>query len=186
MRGGYGVAVPLVLVQSVFQSMHLNRLTPVTPPEIALDLALAHAVYGKDRLSADDQVGRVTTAVCLYGAMTYFASDVWTAPLAPIAGYLHYEYKNSKSTIAPIKPIVVGACWTAATYFQPLLIRHDASLFDDPGRAASLLLVMITVSHIADIDDIDNDRQAGVITPAPSPKLGADKSRTNSDTCPPD
>lgn len=163
---GIGVAIPLSIVQTAFQSMHLNAITPVGLPDVALNVALAHAIYGKDRLAEDDRVGRLTTTACLYGAITYYATDLWTLPLAPLAGYLHYEYKESKPSIATVKPIVVGVCWTAATYFQPLLLRHDPAVWNDVGHSLSLTAAMTAISHYADISDIKEDEADGIMTPA--------------------
>lgn len=165
---GIAVAIPLCIVQTAFLSMHTGTLSPIGAHDVGLNLALSHCVYGKDRLEDGDVLGRITTTACLYAAIADYASDAWTLPLAPIAGYLHYEYKDSKPTIARVKPFVVGGCWSAATYLQPLLLRHDPTVWSDPSRLVSLTIAMAAVSHVADIPDAKEDARDGIITPAVS------------------
>lgn len=163
MRGNsFNVAVQLAFTQSALQSMHTNAFMPIAPTEMALDFAVAQTVRGGCQ-EGQRHEDRFITAVCMYGAMTYFASDLWTLPLAPILSYSHHNYNVVRSTLSPpTRRFVAGSFLTIVNYFQPLLIRHDATLLDGWWQAASVLAVMVAASHLDDLQHLDLDRNDGV------------------------
>ena len=169
------VGIPLTLLQCITQTLHCHTFTGVQPVEVGINFALASAVYSKDRFVLDEDerddmepttknAEQVASFGSMLGVMTYYASDPYTLALAPMVPALYYEYARQKPAFAPYKPLVVGACWTLATYAQPLLIRHDLS--GGLGQPLSLLLLFAAISHHEDIDDIDEDAAAGIVTPA--------------------
>lgn len=178
MRSGLGVGVPLALMQCVSQTLHGGVLTGVTPLELGLDVALAQGIYGKDRIEDSASVYEKSVAwLGAFSAMAVYTSDPYTFPLALIVPWLHYEYTSQKPRFARVKPLFVGGLWTMATYYQPFLIRHDTGALQDVVIPLSLWLLFTSVSHAADIPDIEEDLRRGIQTPATI--LGPDRAKAS-------
>jgi hypothetical protein len=172
-----GVAVPIVLSQCISLSLHNHVFCGISPQEVGLDIALANAVYTKDRADSSSSLfTNMTTSGSMIGAMTYLATDVWTLPLVPIVPFLHYEYINFKKYISNVKPFVVAFFWTLTSTAQPFLIRHDIHAICDWPLTLSFFLSFTAISNAADMKDISEDMNKGIITPAVI--LGEDKSKS--------
>ena len=161
------MAVPLAIMQCASQTLHTNVPSCITPHEFAIDVALSYSIYAKDRFHHNStQTARALSTLSTFAATAAYASDAFTLPLAPIVPWLHYEYATQKARLAPVKPFFVAALWTMATYYQPFLIRHDVGALFDPIPPVMLFFLFSSISHTADIPDIDADLQDGVRTPA--------------------
>lgn len=164
---GIGVAIPIVLSQCFSLSMHYHNFCAVTPNEIALDVTIANAIYVADRLDKhSSSVHNLTSYASMLIAMSELVSDEWTRPLAPAVPILHHGYSSCKRLIAPLKPAVVSIGWTAVSYIQPLLIRHDENVLKDVALMGTLFFMYTAVSVAADIPDIIEDKADGILSPA--------------------
>lgn len=157
------VGVPLTLLQIVFNAHnHIGLDAGI----IANNFAMSHAIYDADRIGGDfyDRP-RWTTSAAAIGSAVYFASDVHTIGLAPCVLILSAQYAQIKTHVASWKPAFVGAVWAVAIGLLPAM--HASRLSDvDPHTVATVFASLTALSHLKDIDDIDEDVDAGVFTPA--------------------
>ena len=162
------MSVPIVLMQCLSKSLLSGSFVGVDPPMALLDVAIASSIYSKDRSDASTASASETLAqtASMVGATTFLCQDVWTTPLAPLVPLLHYEYASRKREIARIKPLVVGAAWTCATYYLPVLAEHDQQALCGLAYPLSYVFLFASISHLADIPDVDEDRASLVYTPA--------------------
>lgn len=89
--------------------------------------------------------------------------------LVPLVLALHLAYPQIKTAVAPVKPFFVAGTWTIGVYCLPLWtadVPVDAMLRHDPFTPAALFLSLVSLSHLADVRDIDEDVADGVLTPA--------------------
>ena len=151
---------------------------------ILCDLSIAHAIYGRDRLS--DQlhainmtdipitstiipttvpaiiptiVPIVTTSTCSLLASIFLILN--NRPLlSPIITLLTTSYSTLKPKVATFKPFLVGALWAAAIVALPNDIPIDENLF------IYYFLFYSAASNVADIKDIEEDKINNIITPS--------------------
>lgn len=137
----------------------------MTPELVIVDLCLAHAVYGRDRLH--DQLGDTTDVrvvqtfaastslavlACCYG-FQYLSASV----LAPIVVVLSVGYKRGKQLLGPAKPFVIGWFWAVAIVQLP----PDAV---PPSLFPVYWSLYAAVSNLADIKDASEDAQNNIQT----------------------
>ena len=135
----------------------------LTAADMAADVCIAHAIYGRDRLVD----GRTTQLVGVLSATTAIAtaaSVLWlhhqdSLSAMPVLCWLATLYKSSKRVLAPAKPLVVGNCWAYAITALP----YDTH---DPGLYAFYALLYGAASNLMDVGDAADDAAAGVDTPA--------------------
>jgi hypothetical protein len=70
-----------------------------------------------------------------------------------------------KPYLAPSKPFFVAALWTIAIYLVPIW-RSIGYLHPDGIQCAALFLSIASLSHAADVIDVEDDRVDGIHTPA--------------------
>ena len=160
---GVFVGIPTPLLQCL---THYQTGVPLDAPTIFNNFAVSHAIYGADRISstvAPLAKERLTTRAAALASAGFYASSPHTLPLAPIVLGLHTSYSQVKPTIAPVKPFFVGAMWSLAIYGVPLL-RQGTPM--DILTPAALMLSIASLSHAADVPDVEEDLEAGVFTPA--------------------
>lgn len=151
------VGIPITLLQMGF---HPDATTPLS---VLNNFALGSAIYGADRIDAPPlDAKRFPTRVSAAYSVSYYASDAATVFLAPLVLYLHLFYAQTKPAIGPVKPFVVALLWTVCIYVEPALRGGDW----DPTLAASFFLSIASISHAADIGDVEEDRRDGILTPA--------------------
>ena len=71
----------------------------------------------------------------------------------------------AKPFLAPIKPFFVAWWWTVCIYELPALHAHLNNKAV-PISVAAFFLSVASLSHAADVVDADEDREAGIVTPA--------------------
>ena len=162
MRAGAAIGIPLTLLQ---WGVHQHTGAPVDAWTVANNFLVASAVYDADRIDAPLlSRERLGTRVSLLGACAYYASDVHTAWLAAVAATLHLGYGALKPLVAPVKPFFVALFWVVAVYYVPAWRSVDAHV--ELLTPAALFLSIASLSQAADVVDLDEDRAAGVRTPA--------------------
>ena len=144
----------------------------VNPLLVANNFLLGSAIYDADRLdenSLDDSLW--VSRVSALASMLVYASDSSTLWLAPIVLALHLGYAKIKPSIGPIKPFFVACFWTIAVYYAPLWwSMADPDVF----TPAAFFLHIAALSHAADIEDVRDDAQNGIVTPAVTMGAAAD------------
>ena len=155
------LALELGAQVSVFQ--HIVHGS-VSPEIIAVDFALAHSIYGRDRLLDMNCSRHEYAALYASSSTAAVASGVWLAdhemlPAAALCMLLHAGYKPSKPFIAPIKPFFIAACWSYLVCIVP-----DPSI--DHFSMLSYATLMSGASHVADIRDVKDDILNSIRTPA--------------------
>ncbi len=164
MRTGALIGIPLTLLQVGVQVGVHHHL--VDPAAALNNVAVACAVYDADRIDAPwNARARLPSRLAAIASAAYYASDPATAWVAPAVVALHAGYTPCKPLLAPAKPFVVGAFWTLAVYYAPLLRAH-LPVLDDVLVPASVFLSLSGLSHALDLADVEEDVAAGVRTPA--------------------
>jgi len=155
MRPVLGAEVGLSLVAMQFTAHH-----SITPELIACDLAISHAVYGRDRLqdqlgvlepAESEKIWVVTTSLANLASF-YLLSSFHHQEGIPIIALLSLAYSNGKGLLKQFKSGFIGLCWAYAIVILPS-DSVPVSLF--PVYAC----LYASVSNMADISDIDEDRR---------------------------
>ena len=156
MRSGLIIGIPLSLLQF---GVHHH----ISPELVTQNFLLCNAVYDADRFTDDTpQSVRLLSRTSAVAATALYATDPHLRPLAPLVPTLHLWYGTLKPYIAPIKPFFVSFLWCTLVCYVP---NYDT---DVTLTSLALFLNIAALSHAADVLDIDEDREAGVITPAVS------------------
>lgn len=166
---GASVGIPLTLLQSVSTNLHYGQIPHphFTPLQIASNFVIGSAVYNSDRIDENTSTfEKFMIDASVVASLAYLSSDSWTIPLVPCLYFLQKNYSSTKTAIGPIKPFFVAFFWTLATYYLPLLRLHDLDGLKDAITPISIFLSMSAFSHAADIQDIQEDMQENIITPA--------------------
>lgn len=160
------VSVPLFVLQE--NAYHLHTASWIASKEIgpiiALNILMSHAVYDADRVKervTDEGIRGVydlTTSYAMLSTSLIFQERHLDA-LIPLIFILHKRYAELKPYVASIKPFFVSLCWTIAVCFIP-----DPNM--DATTFVSTFLQMSAWSNIADINDIDEDLENSLETPA--------------------
>lgn len=154
MRSGLIIGIPLSLLQF---GVHHH----ISPELVAQNFLLCNAVYDADRFTDDTPRSvRLLSRTSAVAATALYATDPHLRPLAPLVPTLHLWYGTLKPYIAPIKPFFVSFLWCTLVCYVP---NYDT---DVTLASLALFLNIAALSHAADVLDIDEDREAGVITPA--------------------
>jgi len=170
---GIGIGVPLSLMQTAVHP-HASGVS-LDSATLCNDFAAACAVYGADRLTANATEGHFVTRVAAVGSTFFLASNEHTRSLAPLIPIMHVWYSDLKRFIGPVKPFVVAALWTVLIFYVPVLRALDGPDAIDaiqalqPGSSATpgtLFLLLTTLSHAADLKDMEEDLEGGIFTPA--------------------
>lgn len=166
---GLSIGIPLSLLQSLSMNLHYgaNIHPSFTPVQIASNFLISSAIYDSDRM--DENTTRFETRLVeanVVASLVYLSQDTWTLPMVPLLYFLKNDYSDIKPTIGPVKPFFVAFFWTVAVYYLPLLHFHDLQAFKDIITPMSLFLSLSAFSHAADINDIEEDFESRVITPA--------------------
>jgi hypothetical protein len=162
-RAIIGADVGLSLLVAQFAAHHL-----VTPSLITADLCIAHATYGRDRLL--DQGGsapsafRSTTLAALIAACGIL-SGTGRYELIPPLTLLSLCYKDAKPRLRVSKPLFIGVSWAYAIVYLPWT---GYSVSTPGGDEMALFLfyacTYAAASNLADIKDVEQDREAGIVT----------------------
>ena len=163
MKGGLSIGIPLTVLQC---GVHHHTGVPIEWPVIANNFLVSYAVYDGDRIDGgpfDDQ--RRMTSIATVASSLFYSE--YSIPLGLITLSLGLFYSDIKPKIAPIKPFFVGAAWTLAIYYFPILFSAPNSKFmNELLTPAALFLSISALSHGADICDITEDAEQEIYTPA--------------------
>lgn len=135
----------------------------ISPELVTQNFLLCSAVYDADRFTPDTpRLSRIVSSSSAIAVTSLYAVDPHLRPLAPLIPVLHLWYTPLKPYIAPVKPFFVSFMWCVLVCYVP---QYDA---DTGATALSLFLNIAALSHAADVLDVEEDREEGVITPAVS------------------
>lgn len=163
MRPGLAIGIPLTLLQL---GIHHHTQGLVDLPSVANNFLLGSAIYDADRIEGGVfDAARTPTRFSAVASSLFYEAHPSTQPLVPIVLGLHTSYTRLKPWIAPAKPFFVGAFWTLAVYYVPLL-RANAPIDDDLLLPASFFLSISALSHAADVVDREDDARQNLETPA--------------------
>lgn len=176
MRSGFVIGVPLTLLQC---GVHHHSGIPIDPWTVANNFVMCNAIYDADRLPPDLHSlhpSKILTRMTAVASASFYASNPHTLPLAPLVLSLHANYATGiKPRVAAYKPFFVAALWTVAIYYVPIL-RHwyddaegttvVAKALADLLTPAALGLSIASLSHAADVVDMDDDEDKRLFTPA--------------------
>lgn len=156
MRSGLVIGLPLSILQF---GVHHH----ISPELVTQNFLLCSAVYDADRFTSETPLlTRIVSRSSAIAATSLYALDPHLRPLAPLIPALHLCYTPLKPLLAPVKPFFVSLLWCVLVCYVP---PYDT---DVSAVALSLLLNVAALSHAADVLDLEEDRRAGVITPAVS------------------
>jgi hypothetical protein len=138
----------------------------ITPSLVLCDLAISHSIYGRDRLKdqlIDLKGGEIeynffnyTTSIANLIAFVLLLKFECTECI-PIVSFLSNAYSRSKVRLGNTKPFLIGILWAYAIVFLP------------PDEVPNNLFLVYSslyaaTSNIADIKDIEEDKENGIIT----------------------
>ena len=160
MRYGILVAIPLTVLQF---GVHHN----VSPQLVAQNVLLCNAIYDADRFTEDTpEWNRRVSQLSALAATTLYLQDPHLRPLAPLVPVLHRWYGSVlKPYLAPVKPFFVSLLWCTLVCYVPDSCRESVQE-QLPLVGCALFLNIAALSHAADIVDLEEDRDAGLDTPA--------------------
>lgn len=142
----------------------------ITPSLVLCDLVISHSIYGRDRLKDlvtnqetndgcecnDYNVFNYTTSLANLVAFL-FLLQFECSECIPVVTFLSNAYSRSKVKLGNTKPFVIGILWAYAIVFLPPDdVPNDLFLVYSSLYAAT--------SNIADIKDIEEDKENGIIT----------------------
>ena len=161
---GVFVGIPLSLFQVALFS---NTAVPIGPLFIANNFLLGSAIYDADRIESPQwSPDRIPSRIAAVASCTYYSTHSLPA-LVPLILYLHFGYTAIKPSIAPLKPFIVSALWTMCIYYTPLWVSHASNTqTTDLLTPLFVFLSILSLSHVADVADLEDDRQSGIRTPA--------------------
>lgn len=168
------ISVPLTMIQT--SNVHLHTGTfmlkniPVVLPLLSMNVLLSHGVYDYDRLDLiEDEHTKSVVEITTYLSVCVAGSTMWTYEelriWVPWLLMLHRYYADMKPTFCAIKPLFIATCWLVATYYIPLYMLDYTSV-DDVATPLSVVAQMSAFSNMADIPDIEEDRENNIFTPA--------------------
>ena len=163
MKGGLSIGIPLTVLQ---YGVHHSTGVSIEWPVIANNFLVSYAVYDGDRIEGGpfSNERRMTTAATVASSLFY---SEYSIPLSLITLTLGLFYSDIKPIIAPIKPFFVGAAWTLAIYYFPILFSDPNTIYmNELITPAALFLSISSLSHGADIYDIMEDTDKNICTPA--------------------
>ena len=164
---GGSLGIPLTLLQLTATRLHTGSVPIIEPTLVAANFLLGSAIYGADRIDTNTtNLDKILVKSSTVGSLAYFSTDPWTLPIVPLIYILHEYYADLKKIIGPIKPFFVSVFWTIAIFYLPIAKSHNPDDFNDILTPATFFLSMSGFSHIADITDIEEDRNNEVYTPA--------------------
>jgi hypothetical protein len=154
MRPGVIIGIPLTLLQF---GVHHH----ISPELAAQNFLLCNSIYDADRFTNVTALGpRFVSKTSTLLATLSYASDERLQPLAPLIPILHSGYGTLKPFIAPIKPFFVAGLWSTLVCYVP---NYDTNV---ALTSVALFLNIAALSHAADIVDMEEDAQNGIVTPA--------------------
>ena len=141
----------------------------ITPSLVLCDLAISHSIYGRDRLKDQiidllekDQEGvkynvfNYTTSIANLIAFLLLLKFECKECI-PIVTFLSTAYSRTKVRLGNTKPFLTGILWAyAIVILPPDDVPNDLFLVYSSLYAAT--------SNIADIKDIEEDKENGIIT----------------------
>jgi len=138
----------------------------ITPSLVICDLAISHSIYGRDRLKDQaEKFGLVendynlftyTTSIANIIAFLYLFKFECTECI-PILTFISNAYSTSKVRLGNAKPFLIGMLWAyAIVILPPDKVPNDLFLVYSSLYAST--------SNIADIKDIEQDKENGIIT----------------------
>ena len=160
---GTEVGLSLALMQA---SAHHE----ITLSLVLCDLALSHAIYGRDRLkdqliNLKDQDPEIVTDYNIFNYTSSIANLIAFIFLfkfectecMPIVSFLSNAYSRRKVKLGNTTPFLIGILWAYAIVFLP------------PDEVPNNLFLVYSslyaaTSNIADIKDIEEDKENGIIT----------------------
>lgn len=156
MRSGLVIGLPFSILQF---GVHQH----ISPELVTQNFLLCSAIYDADRFTPETPLlSRLVSRSSAIAATSLYAFDPHLRPLSPLIPILHLWYTPLKSYLAPVKPFFVSFLWCVLVCYVPPY-GTDVS-----ATALSLFLNIAALSHAVDVLDLDEDREAGVITPAVS------------------
>ena len=141
----------------------------ITPSLVLCDLAISHSIYGRDRLKdqliglgqdyeggGDYNIFNYTTSIANLVAFLFLFKFECTECI-PIVTFLSNAYSRSKVRLGNTKPFLIGILWAYAIVILPP---------DDVPNGLFLVYSSLyaATSNIADIKDIEEDKENGIIT----------------------
>lgn len=165
-RPTLGIEVGASLIVSQLAAHH-----SIDAPLCLCDLAIAHCVYGRDRLLDQlsepnmtspepcwgAQIPAVTTTAAWIGS-SYYLALANQAYVVPVLALLVTAYPRIKTACGPFKPALIGGLWAYAIVCLPTAETVSPMLYP----FASLLFT--AASNVADIKDETEDRVNNVRT----------------------
>lgn len=142
----------------------------IDAPLVACDVALAHCIYGRDRMlddianldakhpSWDARIPFISTTIAWVCSSMYLIA--MSRELAvPIESILVLCYPQLKKRLHTLKPLFIGVVWAYAIVCLPA----DADTFECPMFMFNACLYA-SASNLVDIEDTNDDRRNGIWT----------------------
>jgi len=181
-----GIAVPIDILSYTYTNLHYGE-NILTPELLCLIGGLGVFTYNYDRIldvanninSYKNPFNKKSTAkyylnnlnylypslIVLYGYLTnYFNSNENLLPFLYIINST-LGYKFLKQYFGQLKAIYIAGCWCAACQILPSIIHdNNYDIINYPLDYIPLFLTLFGYSNLADIKDLEEDKDDGIYT----------------------
>ena len=186
---GLDIGIPLNMLQNIFTNLHYGHDVSTTKL-ILLQFLIGYYTYGKDRFKDAEDNNKYDIEVpekkdqydfliknkgfykssyfissILIGSILLFDSNfIYNIPFLLFL-YTSEYYKELKTKYPYFKPFYISIMWTLSTVILPsVLIDHNYSILSYPLDYLPCMFNILGLSNIADIKDIEEDRQNNINT----------------------
>jgi len=181
---GLGLGIPLNIIQYIFTYIHYNY-NIVNLNLIFLQFGIGITTYGTDRFLDSFSIDNTTTKDKLI-YYNYLQNNKNNILLILLCSYiyvstniLYYDntdevfallfstlfYKTIKQKIGILKSSYIATAWTCGTLILPCIIHdNNYDIYNDYETYLSLFLLLFATSNIADIKDIEEDKENNITT----------------------
>ena len=185
---GDAIGFPIYMFQYIFTNLHYGKSIHV-PNIFFFEVLLGYVTYGTDRLIdayaykkdptieirenkrelyenilANENVVMITLLVSYMLCIQWLSQDRSTAPFSVLLLFNAF-YKQLKPKLGALKPVFIGAMWVIASIILPsVAYSHNYDILQDPVTYIPPMLTIMGSSNIADIKDIDEDKEQHINT----------------------
>lgn len=185
---GDDIGFPIYMFQYIFTNLHYGKSIYV-PNILLFEILLGYVTYGTDRLIdayaykknpsleirenkiqlyeniiANENVVMTTLLLSYMLCIQWLSKDKFTSPFSILLLFNAF-YKQLKPKLGPLKPVFIGSMWIIASILLPsVAYSHNYEILQDFSSYLPPLLTIIGSSNIADIKDIDEDKEQNINT----------------------
>jgi hypothetical protein len=186
---GIEIGIPLNIFSNVYTNLHYGY-NITTIKIVLLQFLIGYYTYGKDRYNDAINSNNNTivkdkkkklyeeinnnqelynnsinlSLLCIISLLLIDENYIMNIPFIFLLLSTEY-YTQIKMNIGIIKPVYIGLMWTMSTLILPCVLKdNDYSILNYPLDYLPEILILFATSNLADIDDIEEDKNNNIET----------------------